>query len=436
MMKKYILLSFLVVLCSCESYFGDVNRNPNSPIEATLEVVLTSVEVEMADWYGGELSRFTNMLTRQMEGVARCGGFYLYSSYTPASANTMWENHYANILAELKYIQNEAIEKNFYHYEGVANILIAFQLMQAADVWNGMPWSEALQGLENISPVFDSQADIYTEANRLLSEAISLLEGSSGGNDIDGDLIYDGDANQWKKAAYALQARSAIHWSGVDAGNYTKALAAIQNAFSGNEDDLALPFPGTPGNEAPMYRFFRDRTGDMEFDPFTRQIMQNLNDTVRLITLDNIFYTDHPYFTANRVEPMMTYRELKFIEAESLLQTNSNPVDIRNAYLEAVRASFEHFGVENAYADYVQQNQVDPGVGNITLDHIMTQKFLGLYSLAETYNDIRRTDLPYVQPTSGFTVPLRLPYPESEIAVNSNVPTVDIIKDRVNWDVN
>jgi hypothetical protein len=277
---------------------------------------------------------------------------------------------------------------------------------------------------------------IYAEANRLLEEAIPLLEGSSGGNELSGDLIHSGDAEKWKRTAYALLARSAIHWSGVDFENYSKAITAAQNGFTGNEDDMALPFPGTPGNEAPMYRFFRDRTGDMEFDPYTRQIMQDLNDTIRLDILDYPFYIEHVYFTANRVEPMMTYRELKFIEAEALLQTNANPADVRNAYLEGIRASFEHLGVESAYNDYVQQNQIDPGAGNITLEHILTQKFLGLYSLSEVYNDIRRTGLPYVQPTSGTTIPLRLPYPETEIAINPNVPNIDIFEDKVSWDVN
>lgn len=435
-MKKYLLLSFLFLFYSCESYFGDVNENPNSPTDATLESVLTAVEVEMADWYGGELSRFVNMLTRQMEGVSRCGGYYSYHFYSPSSTPTMWENHYANILMELKYIKDKAVENNFYHYEGVANVLTAFQLMQGADIWNEMPWSEALQGLDNFTPVFDSQHAIYTEANRLLEEAIPLLEGSSGGNDLSGDLMHSGDADKWQKTAYALLARSAIHWSGVDFGNYAKAITAAQNGYTDNTDDLALPFPGTPGNEAPMYRFFRDRTGDMEFDPYTRQIMEGLNDSVRLNVLNYPFYINHTYFTADRAEPMMTYRELKFIEAEALLQTNANPADVRSAYLEGIRASFEHLGVESAFNDYVQQNLVDPGAGNITLDHILTQKFLGLYSLSEVYNDIRRTNLPYIQPTTGTTIPLRLPYPETEIANNPNVPTIDIFENNVSWDVN
>jgi hypothetical protein len=109
----------------------------------------------MADWYGGELARFVTMLTRQMAGYGRCGSYYTYSSYLPSSTPTMWENHYANILMELKYIRDKAIENNFYHYEGVANILTAFQLMQGADTWNEMPWSEALQGLNNLTPVFE-----------------------------------------------------------------------------------------------------------------------------------------------------------------------------------------------------------------------------------------------------------------------------------------
>jgi len=435
-MKKIIVCLFILSFFSCESYFGDTNKNPNSPIEVSVDVVLTAVEVEMADWYGGELSRFVNMITRQMEGVNRCGTYYYYNGLLPASFSTMWANNYANILAELHYIKKKSVENNFYHYEATANILMAFQLMQATDIWNDIPWDEALKGIDNRTPRFDSQTSIYNEINSLLADAILLLEGENGGFEIHGDLIYNGNTEQWKKAAYALQARSAVHWGFVDASNFTKAIEAAQKAFEGNEDDLALPFPGTAGNEAPMYRFFRDRTGDMEFDPVVRQMMTNLNDTARMGLLDKQFYTSHPYFTADRVEPMITYRELKFIEAESLLRTNGSAEQIRNAYLEGIRASFEHLGLENAYSNYVQQNQIDPGLGNITFNHILTQKYLGLYSLSEVYNDMRRTGLPNIQPTNGLTIPVRFPYAESEIAANPNVPIIDIFEDKVEWDVN
>ncbi len=397
---------------------------------------MAAAQVEMADWYGGEMCRFTNMLTRQMEGINRCGSYYYYNGLLPASFNTMWENNYANILAELQYIKEKSVENNFYHYEAAANTLLAFQLMQATDIWNDIPWTEALQGMENVTPVFDSPAAIYNEINEVLEMAILLLEGGNGGIGIEGDLIYSGDVEKWKKAAYALQARSALHWGMVDAANYTKAIAAVQNAFADKSDNFELGFPGTVGNEAPMFRFFRDRTGDMEFDPVVRQRMNTLNDTARLSVLDNPFYTTHPYFTADRREAMITYREIKFIEAECLLRTNGNANQIRNAYLEAIRASFEELGVESAYSDYIQQNQIDPGAGNITLEHILMQKYLGLYGQVEVYNDMRRTDFPNINPTSGTIIPVRLPYAEAEIVNNPNVPMVDIFQDRVSWDVN
>ena len=115
------------------------------------------------------------------------------------------------------------------------------------------------------------------------------------------------------------------------------------------------------------FDFFRDRTGHLEFDPGLRNRMNALNDTARLQLLDESFNEDHPFFTSNQELSILTYRELKFIEAECLLRTNGDASQIRAAYLEGIRASFEYFGVENEYQNFIQQIGVDPGIGNITV---------------------------------------------------------------------
>ena len=435
--KRSLFLVFIICcLTSCENYFGDINENPNSPTKASLDVVLVGVEVEMADWYGGELTRFTSMLNQHIEGITRINSFYTYNGLQPSAFSTMWTNNYANILAELKYLKEESSANGYNHVEGIVNILTAFQLMQATDVWNDIPWSEALKGMENLTPTYDSQESIYNKLDNLLASAITLLDENNGGFEVSSDFFYNGDADSWKKVAYALQARSALHWSLKDADNYQTALNALQNSFVSSTEEMSFPFPGTAGNEAPMFRFNRDRTGDIEFDPHMRMLLNNLNDTARLALLDNVFVEEHPYFEPNRAVPMITYRELKFVEAECLLQTNGSASEIETAYLDGIRASFEHFNLMSAYSDYVSQSQINPGTGLITLEHIMTQKYIALYAQPEVYTDLRRTNFPSLTPTSGNTIPVRLPYSGDEAAFNNNTPTINIFESKVAWDLN
>ncbi|TZF86305.1 hypothetical protein FW774_04455 (plasmid) [Pedobacter sp. BS3] len=42
-------------------------------------------------------------------------------------------------------------------YEGIANILMALNLMQRTDLWEDLPYSEAFWGSANLTPKYDNQ---------------------------------------------------------------------------------------------------------------------------------------------------------------------------------------------------------------------------------------------------------------------------------------
>ena len=72
MSQKILILGLsLFTLIACEGYFGDTNENPNRPIDVTVDVILPAVQVEIAQIYGGEFSRYASILTQHAQGVAR-----------------------------------------------------------------------------------------------------------------------------------------------------------------------------------------------------------------------------------------------------------------------------------------------------------------------------------------------------------------------------
>ncbi|MEL6557197.1 MAG: SusD/RagB family nutrient-binding outer membrane lipoprotein [Bacteroidota bacterium] len=424
------LLTFLLISCS-DFLNNEINEDPNNPTEVPITVILPNAQVNIADFTGGEFSRFASTLTQQTQGVSRAWfTFYRYSSLTPASFNTVWNNVYENALIETTIINDIAEREGFSHYQAASNILTAYTLMLSTDVWDDMPYSEALNGFSNTSPDFDSQQELYQEINNLLNNAITLLQNNDGGLPLGSeDIIYRGDTSLWIKASYALIARMHLHQK-----NYSEALLALQNSFTSADDNFNLQYFDETSS-APWYRFNRDRTGDIEFNPTMRTIMENLNDTIRLSLLDRTFVAEHPYFIPTYDQDLISYRELKFIEAECLLRTNATGSEIREAYLKGVNASFEHFGAEG-YNDYVSQGIIDPGIGNITLEHIITQKYIGLFTHPEVYTDWRRTDIPELFPVTGSQIPVRYPYGSDEILFNANAPEedeVNIFSDRVGW---
>lgn len=428
-----VVACMLLICSSCEDFLGDdINRNPNSPADVPVTALLPAAQVFVADVYGGDFSRFASVIVQQTEGVARqWTSINNYSSMNPATFNTAWNNVYEDILFELNVAKQKASDLGYENYEGVVNIMIAYTLLMSADVWDNIPYSEAFQGADNFSPIFDTQAEIYAEVNTLLNDSFALLQGVDGGVSVGGeDLIYGGGLANWEAAAHSILARMHLH-----NGDYAQALTSLSNGFTSAAQNMDYQYPDAAA-ASQWYRFNRDREGDIEIHPTIVGLMEGLNDTDRLAMFSPTFETGHPYFVPDYNQELITFRELKFMEAECLLRTGGADAAIRDAYLAGIEASFARVGVSGSYAAYVAQAAIDPGVGNITLDLIMTQKYIGLFTDPEVFSDWRRTNIPVLSPTSGANVPVRFPYGSDETLFNANAPEeddVNIFTDRVGW---
>ncbi|MFT4566468.1 MAG: hypothetical protein ACI9FN_001424 [Saprospiraceae bacterium] len=433
--KILLAIAFLFLAQSCEDIIGgDINRDPNNPTSVPVTAQTANIQIALADNYGGNFSRFNCMLSQQVEGVARqWSSFNQYTGLTPNRFDNAWNGVYENVLNELRIARASTTENGFNHYAAVVDILEAFTLMMATDNWDNMPYSEAVKGFENINPAFDTQASIYDALNTFLDGAISKLNGPQGGiapgNE---DVYYKGDMTKWMAAAHAIKARGLLHF-----GQYAAAAAEAKQAFTSSDQNMGFVYPDA-NQGAPWYRFNDGRTGDIEFHPTMRQIMTDLNDTDRLAVADVVFITDNvtPFIGANIIQELITYREMQFIIAEADARTGGTQEGY-DAYLSGIKASFERYGLGDAeYDAYVAQAEVAPGVGNLTLEQVMTQKYIGLYLQPEVYNDYRRTNIPNLSPVSGSNVPVRWPIAQTEELFNANAPapgSIDIYNDKVGW---
>ncbi|MEP1097260.1 MAG: SusD/RagB family nutrient-binding outer membrane lipoprotein [Cyclobacteriaceae bacterium] len=421
---KNILLATLVLTAfSCEDFIGgDLNADPNKPLTVPIAGVLPQVQISLADTYGGSFSRWNCMFTQQVAGVARQWTSFNQYSITPNRFDDSWADMYENVLVELLPVKAEATENGYNHYLGIANVLEAYAIMAMTDVWGDIPYTEAGLGSDNFNPVYDDQATvIYPAVFRLLNEALTLFTQTSGeivpGAD---DLYYGGDVDQWTKAANAILARYHLHL-----GDNAAALAAAKLSFEDRSDNMAYQYGADP-HSGQWYRFNNGREGDIEFAPFMKGLMESLNDDDRLTMMDQVFTingdTPHPYMIARFRQDLISYREIQFIIAE----TSTNPAEAHAAYLNGIEASFEELGFAaggDEYSDYIGQANVNPGVGAITLNHIITQKYIGMFVQPEVWSDWRRTGIPALTPISGSEgVPTSWDYAFASYLFNSNAP--------------
>jgi hypothetical protein len=426
MKSKVLIIAILfgIFSYSCDRWIDtNLNVDPTSPSNVPFKTILPTTQVGIAYVLGGDIGRFTGCFTQQFYGNNRQHlGIYNYT-FKEDDIDNAWNTMYAGPMVDLYYMMRKAPEQQSPYYQGISEILMAFSLGMWTDLIGAIPYSEAFQGNKNLTPKFDSQEEIYNSIQKLLDSAITHLQATTSlfkpGAD---DFIYGGKISQWIKAAYTLKARFFLHLK-----KYNEALAALQNGFTSNDDDMQVNFTEKETEANPLYQFDVQR-GDISMGPALMALMNQFNDPRRPFFAKKDdkggFSSDSPlgpfYASANSPVPFITYAEAKFIEAECQL-ANGNKTAAYNAYKEGILASMAKVGVSDADAQsYWSQNTVDVGENNLTLKHIIEQKYIACFFSPEVYTDWRRTGFPELTPVKGNAIPRRFPYPQSERLYNYN----------------
>lgn len=455
-------VAFMGIISSCtDEIMDEIDTNPNSPLEVPIALLMPQVTVSAAfgiagtdlAWYSSVFVEHTTGVHGQLEAADKRTGI------NTTIVNNTWTNIYADQLQDLQLIINRGseggAEEGSWTSVGIAKVLFAHALGTATDVWGRVPYTEALSGAENRQPQFDSQESIYSALQVMLDEAIADLAKEPLTGPGETDFFYGGDAALWTKAAYALKARYYNRMSNIDPqGSATAALNAALNSFTGPEESMIFTdFTSDATGENPWFQESNDR-GHHAVSVTIDNLLSTLNDPRRehffteidgaIVPAPNgLAITDQAGVLYSRASsnvisataplPIITYDEVKFIEAEAHLRL-SQPEQALDAYELAVTAALLRQGIEDQEAidAYLSQAEVLPAT--LTLEHIIRQKYISfwIYQPIEAYNDFRRTGFPgLTNPISP--APRRFPYPQDEIAANQNIPSVTI-SSGVWWD--
>jgi hypothetical protein len=77
-----------------------------------------------------------------------------------------------------------------------------------------IPMNDALQGLDNLTPAYDSQKDVFKQAFDWLESANTDLGGlQTSENNLQGDIYLDNDLEKWQKVVNTFRLRLLIHLS-------------------------------------------------------------------------------------------------------------------------------------------------------------------------------------------------------------------------------
>lgn len=418
-----ILLSF-VLLPSCDQWIDpNLNVDPTAPLDASMDVILPTTQAGMAFVLGGDFDRQISLFTQQFIGTDRQHlGMYRYSIDESTFENA-WVTMYTGPMVDLYKMIEKGRATNSPHYQGVAEVLLAYSAGMWTDILGDIPFSQCFKAEEGIlKPPYDTQESVYNQIQIMLDSAIIHLGSATSTFKLtSSDFMYGGDKSLWIKAAWTLKARFHLHLK-----NYNAAIADLANGFTSNDEDLQFNFQSKESESNPLYQFI-DQRGDIAIGDFIVDMMNTLDDPRRpaFIVPDTAgkfnkgaaigpFYSD-----INSPVPFITYVEAKFIQAECLLGNGDKP-GAYTAYEEAIKASMAKFGVASADADaYFTQPSVGVGAGNIALKNIIEQKYIAMFFQSEVWSDWRRTGFPALTPTVGTQIPRRVTYPQNERLFNN-----------------
>jgi hypothetical protein len=172
-----------------------------------------------------------------------------------------------------------------------------------------------------------------------------------------------------------------------------------------------------PPNTNPWYQFNSQREGYITQFGFMYDLMEGKSDPRTSFYRSSDSINIPVYGSQTSPLNFMTYAELKFIEAEAQQRQGSGSVGATLA--AAVQANMEAVGVSSS--DITTYVATLPG--SPSLEDVMTEKYVAMFTHVEAWTDWRRTNFPAISVFPGAQlseIPRRLPYPEVERLYNNN----------------
>lgn len=467
MKRTLVILAFLIPfgMSGCKDYF-DLNENPNLISNPPLRSLLSTTTQKT----GLNAQRVGNITSYFVQYLANPGPGGSTDTYQDTDYSGTWDAIYYT-MADLTDMKRLASKQESSEYVGVANVLLSYNLNLIADTFGSAPFSKAFTGTPLI-PAYDSQQEMYNTALRLLNEGITELAKTDSNIKLSAadDLIHKGDREAWIKTAHALRARMLNKVSRSAGYDPTAVLAAVGQSYTSNAADaemstflLRSPWAQVARNNALLVldgwlsEQLIDQLNGTTFGLFDPRIEKITEKTINGVYKGTVngqgnvgaanTVKDESYISLN--SPLtgdssslliVTYAEVKMIEAEAALRANDRS-RAYTAYLAGIAANMGKLGVSPEARDaYISSPIVSVGAANLTLADIFKEKYIITYLNPEAWNDARRFDYQYKDfglPVSAAlpTFIRRVAYPNSELAENGvNVPVVESLSEKLYWD--
>ncbi|MCO5286674.1 MAG: SusD/RagB family nutrient-binding outer membrane lipoprotein [Chitinophagaceae bacterium] len=236
---------------SCDKFL-DINTNPNSPTSATPDLILPQAIVRVAalepsfNNYGNALVGYW----ANAGGFSGWGSFVSYN-YTTADYSGLFSSSYKAIedLDQVVIMSEGDASKAI--YAAAAKVLQVYSFQNLVDVYNDIPYTEALKGVKGLQPKYDKAEDVYKALADTLDVAMSTLSANSTSTQFKAaDKLFKGDLTKWLQFANTIKLRLILRSDGKVSFSNT----SFNSAGFLKDDALVNPgYEDNSGKQSPMW---------------------------------------------------------------------------------------------------------------------------------------------------------------------------------------
>jgi len=436
MKKTHIsIILFTLLITACNKFDEDINITTNEPSQASGMQLIAQAQLSLPGLSSSPQGEFMAQYLAETQYV----GVSLYPEES-TSFYPWYQGPLADLQAVLTSEDLNANEGPIANQMAVAMILKSYYFWNLTDRWGDIPYTEALKGNENFTPVYDTQESIYLDLFEQLKQATQMMVSG----DLSNDIIYGGNISKWEKFANSTRLLMALRLSEVNPALAQSEFNSALNdgVFTSNDDNFVFHHLAEANNENYWYDQVVNR--NREWWALTEGLVSIMKpvDDPRLEVFGNPNRTQGQYIGLTFGEEdqigteeysllgdalyaqdasihLMTYAQISFALAEAA-HYGWISGDAELYYNQAIESSLEQWtGSSAAAQSFLAQPDIAFNQGN-ALEQIATQRWVHLFMFGyEAWSEWRRTGYPsnLVQP-NGVAVPTRLAYPDNEVFNN------------------
>jgi hypothetical protein len=496
---RLVFLFFAAAMVSCDQDL-DINTDPNSPEQINPGLALAAAESSLATVVGGDLMNLGGFYAQYHTQAPTASQYENIDQYNinTTYADRLWTELYAGCLNDLRYVLEESNQNGETGTALIATVLRSYTYQLLVDLFDDVPYDQALQGLGDITPAPTPGEVIYPDLIAKIDAALAAYNANPVASDVESqDIIYEANMDDWIRFANTLKLKIYIRMSYTELANPAAVNALIaENNFI--DEDAAFdnfgtslnqtnPFFGVQlsnegsglgdinnvashslhqfyqANSDPRLQFVYRPNSVGNFASIPQGSGNEFNNTAVNYSRPNV-QRETPVF-------LMTVAESNFLQAEGLIRY-AGGAGAEERYDAGVRASFATYqanffnaeGEEFMTAVQAQEAATtllngpyafeNTGSVEERVRQVIVQKWASLAYVnnIEAWIEATRTKYPEIVSEgsenyaegnripsrisilSGTTVPSILFYPDDEVNRNPNIEQRSSITENVWWD--